>query len=71
MSDDTTRLSVEWDTQAHQWSFAAHRAGLTWAWHITPAEFKTMIATLTDMDDEFNQRLGAIARSTINKKDKE
>ena len=71
MSDDTTRLSVEWDSMSQQWSFAAHREGMTWAWHITPKEFKAMISTLQDMDDEFDQRLGASVRQSINKKDKE
>ena len=71
MSDDTTKLSVEWDSGAGQWSFAAHRAGVTWAWYITPAEFKAMISTLAVMDDEFDQRLGASVRQSINKKDRE
>jgi len=66
---DTTRLSIEWDTMNQQWSFGAHREGMTWAWHITPQEFKKMIATLQDMDDEFDQRLGASVRQSINKKD--
>ena len=69
MMDDTTKLSIEWDSGAGQWTFNAHRAGVTWAWYVTPGEFKKMVATLTDMDDEFDQRLGASIRSTINKKD--
>jgi len=69
MMDDTTKLSIEWDTGAGLWNFSAHRAGVTWAWTITPQEFKRMVSTLADMDDEFDQRLGAQIRSTINKKD--
>jgi len=69
MMDDTTKLSIEWDMGQCRWNFSAHRAGETWAWTITPQEFKRMVSTLADMDDEFDQRLGAQFRSTINKKD--
>jgi hypothetical protein len=69
MMNDTTKLSVEWDNMLQLWSFSAHRDNMTWSWTITPGEFKRMISTLSDMDDEFDQRLGASVRQSINKKD--
>lgn len=69
MPQDLTRLTIDWDSSALRWRFQASRNGDTWAWQVTPEDFKQMIETMQDMDDEFNQRLGERLRSKVNKKD--
>jgi hypothetical protein len=67
MIDDLTKLSIDWDSSVLKWRFQASRHGTTWAWQVTPEDFKQMIETMTDMDDELNQRLGERIRSKVNK----
>jgi hypothetical protein len=69
MPDDLTKLSIDWDSTNLKWRFQATREGTAWAWMVTPEDFKHMIETMSDMDDELNQRLGERLRSKVNKKD--
>ena len=69
MSQDQTRLTIDWDSAEGKWRFQATREGVNWAWMVTAQDFKAMIETMQAMDDEFNQRLGERIRSRINKKD--
>jgi hypothetical protein len=69
ITQDQTKLTIDWDSKASKWRFEASRNGLAWAWQVTPQDFKQMIETMQDMDDEFNQRLGERLRSKVNKKD--
>lgn len=68
MPQDQTRLSIDWDSSVLKWRFQASRNGETWAWQVTPEDFKQMIETMEDMDDELNQRLGERIRSKVNKR---
>lgn len=69
MPEGQTKLSIDWDSHAGRWRFQASREGTSWAWMVTPQDFKQMIETMTAMDDEFNQRLGERIRGRINKED--
>jgi hypothetical protein len=68
MPDDVTKLSIDWDAQVLKWRFQASREGQTWAWQVTPEDFKAMIETMQSMDDELDCAVGRILRSKVNKR---
>ncbi len=69
ITEDQTRLTIDWDQANAKWRFQASRNGDTWAWQITPEAFKYMIETMQAMDDELDCAVGARIRSKVNKKD--
>ena len=71
MPADLTKLSIDWDATAARWRFQASRNGDTWAWQVTPDDFKAMIETMQDMDDELSCVVGARLRRNINTGDKQ
>jgi hypothetical protein len=71
MPDDLTKLSIDWDATAARWRFQASREGQTWAWQVTPGDFKDMIETMQLMDDELSCVVGAKLRRNINTGDKQ
>ena len=71
MIDDLTKLSIDWDATAARWRFQASRHSTTWAWQVTPEDFKGMIETMQSMDDELSCAVGARIRRNINTGDKQ